>query len=734
MNFPKNINQWKAGALRQAKHHAAPLMMLIAMVLFIYWPVLPATAIFNQLHFGDALINCYLINWFQYSLWVSPFNAFDAPIFYPQETAGAFSSINLFISFLTGPVQLAGNPVFAYNFAIYLAVFLSGMSMYCCTFLLFQNRKASLVAGVLFCCNSDMIWHFFGHPNIISPIFIPPLIYLALELYREPRWQQAVLFSVFLYCQFLCSFYLGFIILIGITPVMLIILAARTRNFPKQMGLLVGCGVLALIMIFLLTGPFREVSDRLGNGRSIHEMINNSAELTLGYLLPAFHENRNESFLGSLLGEKTPFNRAVNSQYFGLTVYATVTIHLLIMLGLSIAKRKLLIPGFTLFFLLIILMGFLFSFGPLFWWKNQMTQFKLPMWYVYEYIEPLRFLREVSRFAVLVVAGLSFLLALVVSQWSWINQKALPVRLGLLAFMLIVLSIEFRPVASAKLATPDMRAYALLAQHPEIKRIGSIPANSTQFLVQSTATFAETPSGYKGGVYNNHYEEIEPALNQFASGRATAIHAALGVEGIFVTGKENLALALEMPELEPLSRDPDAPFGLFKLNADLISPERVQAANTFLEGITEFPQFDVVAEKDLVKSPYSFPIDLGGPQKLFYNSTSLAANAGAVPIYSIQIPRINALMMKMSLTSFGSDYQFTKIYFTTERQPNYSEYKSITAIIPPDDELHWVKFDFAPFHEALANDWLTGIRFEFSSTPYPGQEALIDSIYLDLSE
>lgn len=716
------------------KHHALPLTLLVSVLFFIYWPVLPLNIIATKTHYGDAMINCYLINWFQYGLWMHPFSAFDAPLFYPQETSGAFSSINLFLCLITGPLQLLHNPVFAYNAAIYLAVILSGFSMYACTYLLFKNRKASLVAGILFSCNSDMIWHFFGHPNIISPIFIPPIIYLAVRLFQEPRSLYAVLFCACLYGQFWCGPYLGFISLIGLTPVMLIVLALRFRSHPKPLLVLIGTGIFTLFMVFLLTGPFREVNSRLGSSRSINEMIMNSAELNFGYLLPAFVEKRNETFFGSLLGESTPYNRAVNSQYFGLSVYVAVFLHVAIMLGLSLKQRRLKLPAYSLFFIILLFMGFLFSFGPYLWWKNELTQIKLPMWYVYEYISPLRFLREVSRFAVLVVAGLGFLIALAISQWSWVNERQAAVRWGVLGAMLLGLIVEFRPIASPAFASIDMRPYALIATHPEINRMASVPPTNYTFLIQSTATFPQTPSGYKGGVYNHHYETLEPVLGDFSSNKATALYGALGVEAVFVNGAANLEIARSKPELEPLSPDPNAPFGLFRLLPDRIDPAALAEAKTFLASVPEFPPFDIVPDAELQKSPYSFPIEVGGRQELYYNSVSLSANAGQVPIYNIPINRINSLMMRMSLSGFGVDYVDSKIYYKTDREPEFSEDKSITVHLPPDNQLHWAKFDFHPQHSKFGNHNLTGIRFQFSATPYPGQEAVVESIYLDLTE
>ncbi|MDX1973740.1 MAG: hypothetical protein SFY68_14510 [Candidatus Sumerlaeia bacterium] len=716
------------------RHHALALALLVGMIFFIYWPILPLTKIATHTHYGDALINCYLINWFQYSLWTNPLGAFDAPLFYPQETSGAFSSINVFLSLITGPLQLFGNPVFCYNAALYVAIILSGVSMYGCTYGLFGNRKASLVAGVLFSCNADMLWHSLGHPNIVAPFFIPVLVYLAIHFFQRPTIAAGILFSVCLYGQFLVDPYLGFIGLIGLTPVMLLISALRVRTAPREVAVLYAAGLVMLGLVYVYTGPFREVSARLGNARSISEMIGNSAELVYGYLLPAFHERRNESFFGSLLGENTPYNRAVNSQYFGLSVYLTVVMYLAVMLLFSIRKRKLLFPSYTFFFLIVIVMGFLFSFGPYLWWRNEMTQWKLPMWYVYEYIPPLRFLREISRFAVLVVTGLGFFLALAISQWGWMNQGSKPLRMGILAIMLAVLAVEFRPIASPDFAYFDRRGYELIAKHPEIEIMGSIPPTSYPFLVQSTATFPKTPSGYWGGVYNHHYTMLEPVLADFGSMRSTALHGALGTQGLFVEGAEALALARSKPELQELSPEEGRPFGLFQLVPENINPTALTEAKALLESTPEFPPFGIVPDEELVKNPYSLPIELGGRQELYYNSIDLAANVGDTPLYGIPVQRINALMMRMSLTSLGVDYVDTKIYFRTDREPEFSEEKSITVLLPPDGKLYWAKFDFARHHERFADHQVIGVRFLFSANPFPGQKAVIESVYVDLKE
>lgn len=499
----RHFAHWVAGRVML---HWVPLLLMTAAIVLLYWPLLPLTKIASHLIDGDALHNAYLMNWGQKTLWTDPLHYYDAPMLYPQKTAAAFSSINLFLAFITGPLYFLGKPVFAYNAAMYTAVWLCGFSMYCSAFALTGNRRAALVAALLYCCNGDLQFHFNGHPNVVSPIFIPPLILISIRFALAPKFIHAPLFSLFLILQFLCDWYLGFIALIGVGVPLAAAFLLKSKVHSRELSVFLILFFLTMAFIYSLSAPFREVGDRVGSIRGLGSHINYSASLQ-GYFFPSYVQGMNKSVVSTVFGSLlSPTDyRDGDSQFYGWTLYLLLACAF----GGLWWKQKLKPADWSpvvLYLGFVAITGFLFSMGPYFWLGNRLTKIPLPELLLFEFVPPLRFMRDTSRYAVLVVAALALLAALTLSASSWWNHGITKRRFLFSALLIGALLLEFRPATSPQFHAFNKEPYYWLEEDylwagptQKLERVASIPLNNQLFLLQTTGEFPVTCSSYAGG-------------------------------------------------------------------------------------------------------------------------------------------------------------------------------------------------------------------------------------------
>ncbi len=370
------------------RHHALPLLVLSVFTLVVLAPLYPPGTWSTHLHSADAWSSCYATNWGQHVLWTRPWDYYRMAIFHPQPFPRFFTDVNPFMALLTAPLRLAGSPVLAYNGMMLLTMVLVGAAFYGTAWLFTRNRRASLLGAVVFSCNGDQLYHAFGHPNIICPLFLPISVYLAIQIDREKRWKHALLLAVCLFLQYPCSFYHGVILMAGIGTVWMALLAGRRMRPGRADLLFAGAFALAMAGAYPLSAPFRELGERMGQGRSLHEAALYSAD-PVGYLVPSFAGWSSQTFLGKWLVGTMPYTqRLENTQFFGyfpwiitcLALIETVRRH---RKGTSEPNDRLLLLLIPVAFL-----GFLLSLGPFLWLGPKLTGIRLPFLAIFEWIPP----------------------------------------------------------------------------------------------------------------------------------------------------------------------------------------------------------------------------------------------------------------------------------------------------------------------------------------------------------
>ncbi len=757
--------------------HGAGILLLTFVVCCVYWPLLPLTKIASHLIDGDALHNAYLMNWGQRTLWLNPLGYYDAPMLYPQKTAAAFSSINLFLAFITGPLYFLQKPVFAYNAAMYLAVWLCGVSMYGCAYALTNQRRAALIAGVIYCCNGDLQFHFNGHPNVVSPIFIPPLILVSLHFARNPRGIHAPLFCGFLILQFLCDWYLGFIALIGVGVPLCWAFAANARTKKRELMIFLASFACTMGFVYWLSGPFRAVGERVGSIRGLGSHINYSASIQ-GYALPSFVEGMNQSIVSKLLSNTwfahvfVPQNyRDGDSQFYGWSVYA-----LLICTVVAAARkgggRRVVSSPVVVILAAVGLTGFLFSLGPYLWIGNRLSRVPLPELALYEFVPPLRFMRDTSRHAVVLSAALGLLSAKALARWPQWFDCAEKTKRALLIVALGLLIFEFRPAKSPNLHAFNKQPYEWMIEDynwanegSKLSRVASLPLNNQVFLLQTTGSFPVTPTSYAGGIYNYWLSVIGSALRDEVSDKSLAVFAEYQMEAVMIYGQARVQQGVEHPALGLVQAANDGNYGLFRLLPDNIPVESKDWAKTFLGEFQEFPPVASQTTAPDVPAEFRIPL-LSEPKNIEYHTNYGFAQNLTFGVESLELPVIRGIWANVEAKETGVDFIISKFYTRFEGQSpqnlgsiagkdfpawekswlywderripffdsTWSEYQTIVRYIPANGEQVWVFFPFEELASNYGGERLTGLRWDCNAMPAPGLDIRINEAFIELQQ
>src|SRR5262245_49412178 len=109
--YTRLLSSLMSHTLRAIRDQIPAIMAMLVFVEVIINPVTPLSKSGTHLPAGDAEINAYLVNWGQHILPLAPWKYYDAPLFYPQNTAGAFSSANPLLCLVSSPLRLSGNPI-----------------------------------------------------------------------------------------------------------------------------------------------------------------------------------------------------------------------------------------------------------------------------------------------------------------------------------------------------------------------------------------------------------------------------------------------------------------------------------------------------------------------------------------------------------------------------------------------------------------------------------------------
>ena len=141
------------------------------------WPLASDPLHLTRLDNDDAALNTWIIAWVAHILPRHPLQLFEAPIFYPEPHALAYSEHLLVPALLGAPLLwLGASPVLVHNLLLIAGLTLSGWSTYLVMVRWTGSYGAAVVAGLLYAFNAHTLTRFV-HLQAFHVWLLPAMLY-----------------------------------------------------------------------------------------------------------------------------------------------------------------------------------------------------------------------------------------------------------------------------------------------------------------------------------------------------------------------------------------------------------------------------------------------------------------------------------------------------------------------------------------------------------------------------
>ena len=493
---------------RRLAIRAAVVVFFLFFTAYLTWP-LPLRMTDGISTNPDSLLNLWALDWNYHILPSDPLSLFDANIFFPRRDTLAYSEHLFGVALVAAPAYLAtGDAILAYNFAIILSFFLSGIGMYLLVFELTGNRWAALVSGIVYAAAPFRFLQLF-HIQLLSYQWFPFAFLYLYRFLRDGRPRQLVAAAAFALLQILsCNYYAMYLALaLALFGIVLLFKGRSLLNRRKLVLMGVGAALVALAALpFFL--PYERNRVEQGYYRRYDDVLQFSAE-PLDYLRPsAFNKVFYAEYLPrQLRSEKALFPGMLALLLGGVGYFGS-------------RRSKISTQGnedplhrvMRSFFLILLISGFILSLGPRL--EIGETTIFLPYRFLYRSVPGFQGLRVPARITVLFLLGLA-----VLAGWglAWLQKRASRWRSGAQhavgAAFVLLLVFEYQSYSLARVlppAPPIPPVYHWLATQPGDLGVLELPIheNITKESVRmyySTAHWKRLANGFSGWWPNDYW-------------------------------------------------------------------------------------------------------------------------------------------------------------------------------------------------------------------------------------
>ena len=264
--------------LRRAAPHLALAAALLVGSLVVTWPLVLDLS-HSVIDEGDPLLTSWILGWVSRAVFTQPLELFDAPVFYPEKKALAFSEALILPSLVAAPVIAAGGtPILANNIVYLLTFVLGGWFFYLMCRELQLGARASVLGAIMFGFASFRMD--FSHLQLAQVQYLP-LQVLFLNRYFRLRRSRDLAFSwlAVLATAVSCSYYGVYAVLL-MALLHLVYLTASLRTISRRLVLTVLMAPLptvAVLMAYYL--PYSQVKEAYGFARTLGSLRAHSADL-----------------------------------------------------------------------------------------------------------------------------------------------------------------------------------------------------------------------------------------------------------------------------------------------------------------------------------------------------------------------------------------------------------------------------------------------------------------------
>jgi hypothetical protein len=243
-----------AGRAELYKHVAVGLFFAILTVLMT-WPL---AAHFDSAVLGPPQDNYYYLSWFAHFrhtlLDLRAPSTFAPDVFYPYGHDYATSETTWANLLLVLPVLLWKGEIVAYNAAVWLSFFLSGLAMYGLLYNLTRNRLAALVSGAVYAFSPYRMAHLGGGQLPLLGTQWLPLCLLCIErALRDKRWRYGLGAGFFYALTALSSWYYAFMAAL-LLPVYVLVRARPWKEYLRERQIWGAIAAFALVSV-VMVGP-----------------------------------------------------------------------------------------------------------------------------------------------------------------------------------------------------------------------------------------------------------------------------------------------------------------------------------------------------------------------------------------------------------------------------------------------------------------------------------------------
>ena len=454
---------------------------------------------------GDIWQNYWNFWWWEkclFELHQSPY--FSQLLFHPSGADVIFHTHSPFNMIVAMPVNLIWGPGAAYNFCVFLALWLSAWGGYLLVKELTGDVRAAFLAGLVFAYFPQHIEQTLEHLNLFSTQFIPLTLLYFFRLARQGGARNIGGLGVCFALNALCSWHLGLMLILTLAPLVGVVIF-RMFGSTRPLGLLVrdlaiAAGVSAVV---LLPAAFPMLAE-MTSGATYFDKRLVDRGIDASYLLTPFFAH---PFWGDLTLEAYS-NRAYQASGF-ICYLGFIPVGLA---GWALARRR---PGAG-YWAFLTLATLVLALGAHPFWDGKLyNEINLPFAWL-KFFPGLACLRVANRFLILTSLGLA-----VLAGFGWtVLRKPSDLKFALLAG-LIFLEYLWAPYPIREV--PISPIYAQLRESGQKGAILDIPFDQRNRTVSNL--FAQTvhgrpiADGYLSTIPPQSFEGIqtEPALQDLAN-------------------------------------------------------------------------------------------------------------------------------------------------------------------------------------------------------------------------
>lgn len=440
--------------IKKIFYHSVIFFIAIITTIIFTWPFLTKLTSY-YLDESDYALNGWILWYNQDSLRSGRiFNLteyFNAPQFYGFPFTLAYSENMLLPSLAFSLIYwMTNNQVLSVNLFTFSIMLISFMSCFYVVKALTKTMDSALIGSILFTFNPITFFFFPDGIQMLNRYFIPPLFLSLLIFLKTPTIKKAFLLAfLFLLNAFSSIYYQIFaLITIPLISFPFFVYQVYKKNISYFFTIIKSLPILLFLLPILLyiNFPYYQFSNKEQVNRSLMETSHYSARLW-DWFSPSPISKIYKSLSNEFIKYRNPkdqngsFNFSEHSLFVG--IIPTILFLLAIFKILKSYRKN---PAretiyMHIFFMLLLLLSFIFAFGPYFFgWNESESTIRLPYYYLYSLLTPIRGIRVPTRIQFIFYLPFSIFIAWGINLFS----KKQIVRGILVTIIFLGLLYEYR--------------------------------------------------------------------------------------------------------------------------------------------------------------------------------------------------------------------------------------------------------------------------------------------------